>query len=121
MRTLAFALLIVLAPSCFAAAKYYQAAKFVGADTQAYTKIVPLNSYGMTVSKHRHEDELSFQLGDVIYVGRCDERDSKCRPANWIVGDVVQIRLDKGHLYVQLSGGKELKTEVIERRRPPAK
>ncbi len=120
MRTLACALLVLLTPLCFASSKQYQQAKFIGSSTHAYSKIVPLNSYGMTISKRRHEDDLSFQLGDIIYTGRCEERNRKCRPANWIVGDMVPVRLEKGHMYLELPNGKELKTEVVKRARAQA-
>jgi hypothetical protein len=94
-----------------AADKVYQKGKYLDVDSQAYQKLA-----GDT-SVLRHENNLSVQLDDVIYVGQCEEKRhfSSCRPGTWVIGDMIDVRIDKDYMYLKKPDGNELKTRIVKR------
>lgn len=110
-------LILAAAVVCSAADKVYQTGKLVDVDSQPYTKEIPSNGGSMSVL--RHENDLAVQLGDVIYVGQCEEKRhfSSCRPGNWIVGDPIDVRIDKDSMYLKKADGGEVKTKIVKRAR----
>jgi hypothetical protein len=83
MQLLVTVSLLWLTVACFAAEKEYQTGKLMDVDSQAYSKIVRNTSTGSAMSVRRHENDLSVQVGDVVYVGHCEEsRHSSCKPGN---------------------------------------
>lgn len=100
-----------------AAEKAYQTGKLLDVDSQPYMKEIPVNGGSMSVL--RHENDMAVQLGDIIYVGQCEEKRhfSSCRPGNWVVGDAINVRIDKDAMYLQKLGGGEVKTRIVRRTR----
>jgi hypothetical protein len=114
MRKLIIGLMLAMPATtllCRAADKVYQKGKYLDVDSQAYQKVV-----GDT-SVLRHENDLSIQIDDVIYVGQCEEKRhfSSCRPGTWIVGDLIDVRIDKDHMYLKKADGGEVKTQIVKR------
>ncbi len=108
---------LMAALTCSASDKTYQTGKLLDVDSQPYTKEVPMNGGSMSVL--RHENSLAVQVGDIIYIGQCEEKRhfSSCRPGNWIVGDAINVRMDKDSMYLQKAGGGEVKTKIVKRTR----
>ena len=111
MRAVFVFLVLALVVTCFAADKAYQTGKLLDVDSQLYQKLVG----DTTVT--RHQNDLSVQVGDIIYVGECHERKrwSSCRPGNWIVGDPIEVRVDKDEMYLRKPNGGEVKTRIVKR------
>jgi hypothetical protein len=105
------------AVGCLAADRVYQTGRLLDVGSQPYTRDIPIN--GGTMSVLRHENDLSVQVGDVIYVGQCEEKKhfSSCRPGNWIVGDAIDVRIDAGSMYLKKPDGGEVKTRIVKRMR----
>lgn len=103
--------LLFATTSVFAADKAYQTGKLLNVDSQLYNKVIDGDSYV------RHEDSLAVQIGDVIYIGQCEEKKhfSDCKPANWIVGDSINVRFEKDNMYLQKPDGGEAKTKLVKR------
>ncbi|MGA1980846.1 MAG: hypothetical protein ABSG84_00125 [Acidobacteriaceae bacterium] len=95
----------------WAGQKTYQTGKLVDATSQVYSRETPDN-----VSVRMHENDLSVQVGDIVYVGQCEEKPhfSLCKPANWIVGDPIEVRFEKDSMYLKTEKG-EVKTRVVKR------
>ncbi|HEY2467498.1 MAG TPA: hypothetical protein VGI45_06615 [Terracidiphilus sp.] len=106
------AFLFTCAIDCSAADKVYQTGKLLDVDSQPYTKEVPVNGGSMSVL--RHENSLAIQVGDIVYIGQCEEKRhfSSCRPGNWIVGDAINVRFEKDNMYLQKAGGGEVKRSL---------
>lgn len=117
MRKLVVVLMLAIAAACPAADKVYQKGKYLDVNSQAYQKIIADPSAGGSMSVLRHENDMSVQIGDVIYVGRCEERKhfSSCRPGTWIVGDMIDVRIDKDNMYLRKPNGGEVKTQIVKR------
>ena len=118
MRRLILGLaMLATAVACLAADKVYQKGKYLDVDSQAYQKIISNPSNGGSMSVLRHENDMSIQIDDVIYVGQCEEKRhfSSCRPGTWIVGDMVDVRIDKDHMYLRKPDGGEVKTQIVKR------
>jgi hypothetical protein len=117
MRRLVLWLMMATAVTCLAADRVYQKGKYLDVDSQAYQKIVSNPSNGGSISVLRHENDLSVQIGDLIYVGQCEEKRhfSSCRPGAWIVGDMIDVRIDGGSMYIKKPDGGELKTRIVKR------
>lgn len=117
MRQFALWLMLATAVTCLAADKVYQKGKYLDVDSQAYQKLVGNPSNGSSFSVLRHENDLSVQIGDVVYVGQCEEKKhfSSCRPGTWIIGDMIDVRIDKGSMYLKEPDGGELKTRIVKR------
>jgi hypothetical protein len=117
MRGIVVALMFTATVLCFAADKVYQTGKLLDVDSQLYTKEVPMNGGSMGVL--RHENSLAVQVGDIIYIGQCEEKRhfSSCRPGNWIIGDAINVRFENDSMYLQKPGGGEVKTKVVKRTR----
>lgn len=100
-----------------AADKQYQTGKFLDVTSEGYSKLVSNPSNGSSVSVRRHENDLSVQIGDIVYVGQCEESKhwSSCRPGNWIVGDPIEFRIDKENMYLKKPTGGEVKTKIVKR------
>ena len=112
MRRLILVLaLVAAAGSAFAADKVYQKGKYLDVNSEAYQKLV-----GDT-SVLRHENDLSIQLDGIVYVGQCEEKRhfSSCRPGAWVIGDMIDVRIDKDYMYLRKSDGGELKTRIVKR------
>ena len=113
MWKLVFGLLAILslASASLVAEKVYQKGKYLDVDSQAYQKLV-----GST-SVLRHENDLSVQIADIIYVGQCEEKKhfSSCRPGTWIIGDIIDVRIDKDSMYLRKPDGGEVKTRIVKR------
>jgi hypothetical protein len=112
MRRLILALtLLATAALGLAADKVYQKGKYLDVDSQAYQKLVGDNSV------LRHENDLSLQIDDIIYVGQCEEKRyfSSCRPGTWVIGDMIDVRIDKDYMYLRKPDGGELKTRIVKR------
>jgi hypothetical protein len=116
----AVACLLVLTAVGWTAQRAYQTGKLLDVTSQPYTKEIPnLNAPGSNIPVQMHENNLSVQVGDVIYVGQCEEKPhfSSCRPGNWIVGDPVEVRFEKDSMYIKIGTGGELKTQIVKRAR----
>lgn len=111
MRQFALCLILAAVVPCMAADRVYQKGKYLDVDSQAYQKLV-----GDT-SVMRHENDLSVQIDDLIYIGQCEERRhfSSCRPGAWVVGDMIDVRIDKDSMYLKKPDGGELKTHIVKR------
>lgn len=117
MRQFVIVLMLATAAVCPAADKVYQKGKYLDVNSQAYQKIVSNPSNGGSVSVLRHENDMSVQIDDVIYVGECEEKRhfSSCRPGTWIVGDMIDVRIDKDNMYLRKPDGGEVKTQIVKR------
>lgn len=117
MRKLILVLILSAAVACPAADKAYQRGKLLDVDSQPYTKVLPTTQGPISVL--RHENDLAVQVGDVIYIGQCEERRhfSSCRPGNWIVGDAIDVRFDKDSMFLKKADGGEVKTKIVRRTR----
>ena len=117
MRQFIFGLMLATAALCSAADKSYEKGKYLDVDSQAYQKIISNPSNGGSMSVLRHENDMSIQIDDVIYVGQCEEKKhfSSCRPGTWIVGDMIDVRIDKDHMYLKKPDGGEVKTQIVKR------
>lgn len=111
MRRLILGLMLATAVTGLAADKAYQKGKYLDVDSQAYQKLV-----GDT-SVLRHENNLSVQIDDLVYVGQCEEKRhfSSCRPGSWVIGDMIDVRIDKDYMYLKKPDGGELKTRIVKR------
>ena len=94
-----------------AAEKVYQKGKYLDVNSQAYQKNVGDNSV------LRHENDLSVQIDNIVYVGQCEETRhfSSCRPGTWIIGDLIDVRIDKDYMYLRKPDGGEVKTRIVKR------
>jgi hypothetical protein len=117
MRQFVFGLMLASAVVCSAADKVYQKGKYLDVNSQAYQKIIGDPGNGGTMSVLRHENDMSIQIDDIIYVGQCEEKRhfSSCRPGTWIVGDMIDVRIDKDHMYMRKPDGGEVKTQIVKR------
>jgi hypothetical protein len=106
-----FVALMAMALVCSAADKAYQAGKLVDVDSQLYSKLV-----GDT-TVIRHQNDLSVRVGDVIYIGECHEKRhwSSCRPGNWIVGDPIEVWIEKDSMYLRKPNGGDVRTKIVKR------
>ena len=104
-------ILMVFATVGFAADKVYQKGKHLDVDSQAFQKLVGDSSVT------RHENNLSVQIDTLIYVGQCEEKKhfSSCRPGTWIIGDPIDVRIDKDYMYLRKPDGGEVKTRIVKR------
>ena len=114
MRKLIFGLALTLIAATGvspAADKVYQKGKYLDVSSQAYQKVVG------DISVLRHENDMSVQIGDVIYVGQCEEKRhfSSCRPETWIIGDLIDVRIENDHMYLKKPDGGEVKTRIVKR------
>jgi hypothetical protein len=111
MRRLILVLALATAVVGLAADKVYQKGKYLDVNSQAYQKLV-----GDT-SVLRHENDLSVQIDDLIYIGQCEEKRhfSSCRPGTWIIGDLIDVRIEKDYMYLKKPDGGELKTRIVKR------
>ena len=109
-KTLALLAIVLFTAGVTLAAKNYQTGKLVDADSQLYTK---------SSSTIHHENTLAVQIGDLIYFGQCDQKKNSdhCRPADWIIGDPVQVRFEKDFMYLEKAKGGEVKTRIVKRER----
>jgi hypothetical protein len=109
--------MLATAVVCSAADRTYQKGKYLDVTSEAYQKIISSPSDGGSMSVLRHENDMSVQIDDVIYVGQCEEKKyfSSCRPGTWIVGDMIDVRIDKGHMYLRKPDGGEVKTLIVKR------
>jgi hypothetical protein len=117
MRQFVLGLILLPAVYCSAADKVYQKGKYPDVNSTAYQKLISNPSTGRTNSVLRHENEMSVQIDDVVYVGQCEERKyfSSCRPGTWIIGDMIDVRIDKNNMYLKKPDGGEVKTLVVKR------
>ena len=117
MRQFVLGLILATTVVCSAADKGYQKGKYLDVDSQAYQKIISNPGNGGPMSVLRHENDMSIQIDDVIYVGQCEEKKyfSSCRPGTWIVGDMIDVRIDKDHMYLRKPDGGEVKTLIVKR------
>src|SRR5580658_1464417 len=111
MRRLILGLTLATAVVGLAADKVYQKGKYLDVNSQAYQKLV-----GDT-SVLRHENDLSIQIDDIVYVGQCEEKRhfSSCTPGAWVIGDMIDVRIDKDYMYLRKPDGGELKTRIVKR------
>jgi len=107
---LALALMVAVGVS-LAADKVYQKGKYLDVSSQLYQKVV-----GDTSVIH-HENDMSVQIGDVVYVGQCEEKRhfSSCRPGTWIIGDMIDVRVENDHMYLKKPDGSEVKMRIVKR------
>lgn len=111
MRQFVFGSMLMAAVVCSAADKSYQKGRYLDVDSQAYQKLA-----GDTTVL-RHENDLSVQIDDLIYVGQCEEKKhfSSCRPGTWIIGDMIDVRIEKDHMYLKKPNGGEVETRIVKR------
>lgn len=109
--------MLAIAVASSAADKSYQKGKYLDVNSQAYQKIISDPSNGGSMSVLRHENDMSIQIGGVIYVGQCEEKKhfSSCKPGTWIVGDMIDVRIDKDNMYLRKPDGGEVKTQIVKR------
>ena len=103
--------MLMAAGVCLAADKVYQKGKYLDVASKEYQKLVGDRSVT------RHENDLSVQIDDLIYVGQCEEQKyfSSCRPGTWIIGDIIDVRIDKNSMYLRKPDGGEVKTRIVKR------
>lgn len=112
MRQLFLGLILAMvAATGLAAEKVYQKGKYLDVDSQAFQKLVGDGSVT------RHENNLSVQVDTLVYVGQCEEKKhfSSCRPGNWIIGDPIDVRIDRDFMYLRKPEGGEVKTRIVKR------
>jgi hypothetical protein len=111
--------LLLLATSCLAAEKVYETGKFVNLDSETSSSTFgnydSYTGHGYVMTGHRREEMLSVQLKDVVYTGEC--REHICKPGQWIVGDPIDVRIEKDEMYLRKPSGGEVKTRIIKRER----
>ncbi|MDX1387010.1 MAG: hypothetical protein R3257_05425 [bacterium] len=66
-------------------------------------------------TEYKNLYHIKVELGDEIIVGRWSPTFSFGKPPAWTVGQPVQIRIQKNHMWLQKPNGKELKTKIEER------
>jgi hypothetical protein len=109
-RTLALLSILMMTAGVALAEKSYQTGKLVDTESQMYTK---------KDKKINHENTLEVQVGDLIYFGQCEQKKNsdKCKPADWIVGDPVDVRFDKDLMFLKKAKGGEIKTHIVKKQR----
>jgi hypothetical protein len=109
-RTLALLSILLMTAGVVLADRTYQTGKLVDAETQLYTK---------KEKKLNHENTLAVQVGDLIYFGACEQKKNsdKCTPADWIVGDPIDVRFDRDFMFLKKAKGGEIKTRVVKKQR----
>ena len=113
-RTLALFSLLLITAGFALADKEYQTGKLVDTASQLYSNPNPKKDKNL-----HHENTLSVQVGDLIYTGQCEQKKNsdKCKPADWIIGDPIQVRIDKDTMYVKKDKGGEIKTRIVKKQR----
>ncbi len=109
-RTLALLSILLITAGVVLADRAYQTGKLVDAESQLYTK---------QEKKVNHENTLAVQVGDLIYFGQCEQKkhSDKCKPADWIIGDPIDVLFDKDFMYLRKAKGGEIKTRVVKKQR----
>jgi hypothetical protein len=117
MRQFVLGLILASAVVCSAADKVYQKGKYLDVNSQAYQKLISNPGTGATNSVLRHENQMSIQIDDVVYFGQCEEKKyfSSCRPGTWVIGDMIDVRIDKNNMYISKPDGGEVKTLIVKR------
>jgi hypothetical protein len=97
----------------------YQPGKLVDLSSSRYSKLVSNTYTGSSTTVSRIDNLVSVQLDDLVYTGECivKTRWSSCRPGELVIGDPVDVRLDKDHMYLKLPNGSEFKTKIVKRER----
>lgn len=103
--------------------KSYDTGKLLDIQESKETRVVSYNTTknknGSTVTTPVMDTvklyDISVKVGDMTYVGRYEPTWSFSKRPNWVIGDPIEVRIDKDKMYIKKSDGKELKTKVIKR------
>ena len=121
MRLPIWLAVVILGVSTFGFAakdqKEYQTGKLVDVQSQGYEKIISNPQTAAPMSVRRTDNLITVRLGDLVLVGECigTRHFSACTPGDWIVGDPIEVRVEKGNMYLKKPNGKELKTKIVKR------
>lgn len=68
-------------------------------------------------SREDYAEEYTVRVGDMIYSGWCSEEHvwQHC-DINFVINAPVQVRVDKSHLYLLRSNGKEQRITIDQRK-----
>jgi len=113
-RILVLLSILLVTSSVVLAEKDYQTGKLVDTGSQLYSNPNPKKDKNL-----HHENTLAVQVGDLIYTGQCEQKKNsdKCKPADWIIGDPIDVRIDKDTMYLKKAKGGEIKTRIVKRER----
>jgi len=97
--------------------KEYQTGTLLDVQSQGYEKIISNPQTAAPMSVRRTDNLVSVRLGDLVLVGECigKRHFSACTPGDWIVGDPIEVRVEKDSMYLKKPNGKELKTKIVKR------
>jgi len=107
---------MLLLSAALAASSQYQTGKLLSITDSRSNREVSNASNGSVVTVTDVEYRFSVQLGDMIYIGSYWPRWRwSYTPIDFVVNDPVEVKIDGKHMYIKRPGGKELKTDVIQR------
>ena len=107
---------MLLLSAALAASSQYQTGKLLSITDSRSNREVSNASNGSVVTVTDVEYRFSVQLGDMIYIGSYWPRWRwSYTPIDFVVNDPVEAKIDGKHMYIKRPGGKELKTDVIQR------
>lgn len=129
-RTALVAVLFLLAVAAQAGEpKQYQKARLLdmGYQTQAitsYWNTATVNAYGNTATGYgssapitRRYKDFNFivALDGILYQTEYSAKYLWSHKPQWIVGDEIEVRLDKDKMFLRKPDGNELKTSIVQR------
>jgi len=111
------ALVLFLSAAVLGASKEYQTGTLAGVDAQLSSQMVSAGK-GKFVQVETLDYSLTVQFGDLLVTGLCTGRKwGGCHPGSLVVGDPVEVRIDKDTMYVKRPDGKDVKTKIVRRNR----
>ncbi len=124
IRTILICLILVTCTLVWAGeAKVYQQAKLLdySSEDRSMYNYTTYNNYGtlLTVpNRYNFKDYfIIIGLGDLVIMGSYTAKFRWTYKPNWIIGDIVNVRIDGDKLFIQRPDGKELKTTIVKRSR----
>lgn len=105
------------------APKSYETGKLLDTQESKETRVISYNTTknknGSTVTTPVMDTvklyDISVKVGDMTYVGRYEPTWSFSKRPNWVIGDPIEVRIDKDRMYIKKPDGKKLKTKVVKR------
>jgi hypothetical protein len=90
-------------------------------DVQAFSQagapvIAPNNGHPVVIPISKDMFSLTLAIGYMSYTGRYSQS-RHLKPADLIVGDSLQARIDGKHMLVMMPNGKLMKAEIIRKER----
>ena len=115
-------LTVLLGCIAVAGAPQYQTGKLLAISDSRSNRDIQNSYNGSITTVTDVEYRFSIQIGEMIYVGSYWPRTRwSYKPADFIVNDPIDVRLDGKHMFIKRADGKELKTEIVQRIRAEQK